>query len=234
MNHHNTPQPTPPRTLPAGPSPVPTARTEPTAPAAVSRRHSARTPGIRAGRRSSRKGGRPRVVVAGVAAVLLLGTAGCADAPRKPERTQATAPDAAASQAPSKEPLARLAGPDHLALTITEADRDPSGFLTLRGTLTNNGTDTTVVPAELRGTERHVLRNGQSLAGATLIDFHHRKRYYVLRDAEGRPLTTTGLQSLEPHESAAVFWQFPAPPATTTDVGLQLPQFDTATLRITP
>jgi CheY-like chemotaxis protein len=58
-----------------------------------------------------------------------------------------------------------------------------------------------------------VVRNGQSLAGATLTDFKHRKRYYVLRDAEGRPLTTTGLQSLQPRESVTVFWQFPAPNA---------------------
>ncbi|MFE9024356.1 hypothetical protein ACFYNL_38225 [Streptomyces sp. NPDC007808] len=162
---------------------------------------------------------------------LLLATAGCADAPHKPKRTPATA--GAASQTRSEQPLARLTGPAHLALTITEADRDPSGFLTLRGTMTNKGADTTMIPAELRGNERHVLRNGQSLAGATLIDFHHRKRYYVLRDTEGRPLTTTGLNSLKARQSVAVFWQFPAPPATTTAVDIQLPLFDTATLRIT-
>ncbi|WP_228472835.1 hypothetical protein [Streptomyces cyaneochromogenes] len=152
------------------------------------------------------------------------------------ERTPATAPAgrSSASPTPQQQPLARLTGPNRLALTITEADRDPSGFLTVRGTLANNGDDTTVVPAELRGTERHVLRTGQSLAGATLIDFHHRKRYYVLRDAEGRPLTTTGLTSLRPHESVSVFMQFPAPPAATTAVDLQLPLFDTATLRISP
>ncbi|MFD3503115.1 hypothetical protein ACFWWT_38090 [Streptomyces sp. NPDC058676] len=167
-----------------------------------------------------------------------LAAAGCAaGAPH--ERDPATGIRQSASPAPGRpQPtataLARLRGQHRLTLTITAAERDPSGFLTLRGELHNEGDDTAVVPAELRGNEDTVLRNGQSLGGATLVDFTHSKRYYVLRDSDGRPLTTTGLKTLTAGERVRVFMQFPDPPASTTEVDFQLPQFDTATLRISP
>ncbi|MFG2794154.1 hypothetical protein [Streptomyces sp. NPDC048419] len=90
----------------------------------------------------------------------------------------------------------------------------------------------TVVPAELRGDELAVYRTGPSLASATVVDFDHAKRYYVLRDSSRHPLTTTGLSTLKPGESVRVFMQFPAPPASTSTVGLQLPTFDTANIKI--
>ncbi len=64
------------------------------------------------------------------------------------------------------------------------------------------------------------------------MDFARGKRYYVLRDTDGRPLTTTGLSTLRAGESVHVFMQFPAPPASTTTVGFQLPLFDTANIKV--
>ncbi|MGW3312049.1 hypothetical protein ACWDG9_36320 [Streptomyces sp. NPDC001073] len=129
-------------------------------------------------------------------------------------------------------PLAELQGQDDLTLTIMLAERDPAGYLTVRGDLRNDGAQTAVVPAELRGDELAVLKTGPSLAGATVTDFAQRKRYYVLRDTSGHPLTTTGLTTLKAGEGVHVFMQFPAPPASTTKVGFQLPLFDTATITI--
>ncbi|MGW5637644.1 hypothetical protein [Streptomyces sp. NPDC003832] len=128
--------------------------------------------------------------------------------------------------------LAELHGQDSLVLTITSAERPEGGFLTLRGTLKNAGKGTAVVPAALRGNEREIVKNGQSLGGASLVDFRGRKRYYVLRDTEGRPLTTTGLNTLKPAESVPVFMQFPAPPTGTRQVDFYLPQFESATLTL--
>jgi hypothetical protein len=129
--------------------------------------------------------------------------------------------------------LAELEGRHGLALTITSATREPAGCLTVRGNLKNDAPETTVVPAELRGDELGVYRTGPSLAGATVVDFAHSKRYYVLRDTSGHPLTTTGLSTLDAGESVRVFMQFPAPPTGTTTVGLQLPTFDSANIQIT-
>ncbi|MBO4259507.1 hypothetical protein, partial [Streptomyces griseorubiginosus] len=139
----------------------------------------------------------------------------------------ASAPHA---QLEARRPLAQLTAPGGLSLSITSARRDRAGYVTVRGNLTNNSPTVAVIPAELRGEELKVLTTGPSLAGATLVDFPHHKRYYVLRDTEGRPLTTTGLSTLTAGESAHVFMQFPAPAAYT--VGFQLPLFDTATITI--
>ncbi|MFJ3446014.1 hypothetical protein ACIPM2_33125 [Streptomyces sp. NPDC086081] len=126
--------------------------------------------------------------------------------------------------------MATLHGPRRLKLVISSALRDTGGFVTVRGTLTNTGTKTQVVPAHLSGDEPDIIKHGPSLGGATLIDFAGGKRYYVLRDTEGRPLTTTALTIVKAGERLPVFMQFPAPPTRTRQVTLQLPQFDTAPL----
>ncbi|WP_225080819.1 hypothetical protein [Streptomyces sp. CoT10] len=167
---------------------------------------------------------------------LTLGVAGCSVAGREHDRavTVGAGSDSStlrAQQGRAGAPLAELHGQSGLALTITSAERDPAGYLTVRGNLKNDAFVTTVVPAQLRGGELEVLRTGPSLAGATLVDFAHKKRYYVLRDTSGHPLTTTGLSTLKAGESARVFMQFPSPSSST--VGFQLPLFDTATITIT-
>ncbi|GAA3297225.1 hypothetical protein GCM10020295_29230 [Streptomyces cinereospinus] len=84
----------------------------------------------------------------------------------------------------------------------------------------------------VRGNETEILRHGMSLGGATLVDSKDKKRYYVLRDTDGRPLTTTGFSSLKAGESLAVFMQFPSPPASSAEVILQLPTFASATFPV--
>ncbi|MFF5423283.1 MULTISPECIES: hypothetical protein [unclassified Streptomyces] len=96
----------------------------------------------------------------------------------------------------------------------------------------NTSETSTIVPARLSGDETEVVKHGNSLGGATLVDGLGKKRYYVLRDTDGRPLTTVGLSTLGPGKSTSVFIQFPAPPATTTEVSFQLPTFEPATLKL--
>ncbi|MEU5894550.1 hypothetical protein ABZ835_48510 [Streptomyces sp. NPDC047461] len=178
-----------------------------------------------------------------IAAGLAFTTASCADADRRPqphEKAAVTTPAATASgsgprtqQNKTAAPLAQLKGVNGLSLSLTSATRDRAGCLTIHAALRNNARHTTVVPAELRGTERDVVKRGPSLAGATVVDFTQNKRYYVLRDTDHRPLTTTGLNTLTAGQSVEVFMQFPAPPAGTTTVGFHLPLFDTATIKIT-
>ncbi len=64
------------------------------------------------------------------------------------------------------------------------------------------------------------------------MDSKGKKRYYVLRDTDGRPLTTTDLGTLKPGESVPVFMQFPAPPSDANEVSFQLPTFSSATIEI--
>ncbi|PWG14702.1 hypothetical protein DF268_05335 [Streptomyces sp. V2] len=171
---------------------------------------------------------------------LALGASGCGGGGGDDEKPAATpsvgrtsdGSQPSAQEGESQQPLAELKGPDGLLLQITGVQRDSGGFVTVNGTMKNEGAKTVNVPSQLSGTETEIIRNGRSLGGATLVDSKGKKRYYVLRDTDGRPLTTTDLPSLKSGESFPVFMQFPAPPTSTTEVAFQLPMFPTATIGI--
>lgn len=178
------------------------------------------------------------LVALAMAAGLALGMAGCSsgDEDKKPDNS-ASAPKSggskpSAQKGQTEQILAELKGPNSLLLQITSAKRDSGGFVTVNGTMKNDGGDTAIIPSNLSGNETEVIRNGSSLGGATLVDPKGKKRYYVLRDTDGRPLTTTGLPSLKSGESIPVFMQFPSPPTSTSEVDFQLPGFATATLKL--
>jgi hypothetical protein len=174
-----------------------------------------------------------------VAAGLALGVAGCGGGGDGDDKTppSASAPKDSGSKPSAQEgqadtPLAELKGTDGLLLRITSAQRDAGGFVTVSGSLKNDGAESVAIPAQTSGDETEVIKHGQSLGGATLVDSKGKKRYYVLRDTDGRPLTTTGLTTLEGGQELPVFMQFPAPPAGTADVALQLPTFSSGTIKI--
>ncbi|MET9013846.1 hypothetical protein ACWD1W_10680 [Streptomyces olivaceoviridis] len=179
------------------------------------------------------------MVAFSVAVGLAVGVAGCGgggDDSKKPDSSASASKagdsEPSAQEGQSEEPLAELKGSDGLILQVTSAERDSGGFVTVNGTLKNDGAKSIVIPSALSGNETEILRNGRSLGGATLIDPQGKKRYYVLRDTEGRPLTTTGFSTLKSGATLAVFMQFPAPPATTTEVDFQLPTFSSASIKI--
>ncbi|GGS78882.1 hypothetical protein [Streptomyces cinerochromogenes] len=183
----------------------------------------------------ARRGMVALTVAAGLA-VVVSGCGGGGNDDKKPEtsatasRTDGSQPTAQEGQ--SEEPLAELKGQDGLLLQITAAQRDSGGFITVNGNLKNEGAQSVVIPSALRGDETEIVQHGTSLGGATLVDAKGKKRYYVLRDTDGRPLTTTGLTTIQPGQTIPVFMQFPSPPTNTTEVILQLPTFSSAGIQI--
>lgn len=146
------------------------------------------------------------------------------------------APDVAGGGAGARsnpgEVLATIKGPDGVVLTISSAKRETGGFVTVSGTVKNTGTEPFSQAGSWRGDEEALQKNGGSLAGATLVDLAGKKRYYVLRDTEGRCLCSTGLDIIEPGATMPIFAQFPAPPATSTQVDFDLPTLPTASIVI--
>ncbi|MFJ4423916.1 hypothetical protein [Streptomyces bobili] len=185
------------------------------------------------------KARRGMVALAAVAG-LALGSAACggggSDDDKKPQNSSSASTASGSQPDPqegqSEEPLAEVKGPGGLLLQIASAARDSGGFVTVSGVLKNDGSEVAVIPLELSGNETEIMNNGRSLGGATLVDSKSKKRYYVLRDTEGRPLTTTGFSTLKAGESIDVFLQFPSPPADTTDVSFQLPLFPSAVIKV--
>jgi hypothetical protein len=173
-----------------------------------------------------------------VAAGLAVGVAGCGGGggdDKKPEASASASKDTGSdpsAQEGTDEPLAELKGEDGLILEITSAQRDSGGFVTVSGEMKNDGAEAARVSVRTSGDETEIIRHGTSLGGATLVDSASKKRYYVLRDTDGRPLTTTGMPRIKAGDSIPVFMQFPAPPTDTGEVTFQLPTFAAATITI--
>jgi hypothetical protein len=174
-----------------------------------------------------------------IAAGLALAVAGCGGDEEKKETPGATS--SASKDSASKpdvqpeeptEALAVLKGRSGLQLTINSAKLDSGGFLTITGKLKNTSDSPAVIPPHISGDETEVLKHGTSLGGATLVDSAGKKRYYVLRDTEGRPLATSDLSSLKAGAQITVFAQFPSPPSSTSEVDFQLPTFTPGTIKL--
>ncbi|WP_030423342.1 hypothetical protein [Streptomyces sp. NRRL F-5065] len=179
---------------------------------------------------------RRRALALAVVAGLALGTAGCGGDDERPNASASTSGDSgpgpSTQDGKSEAPLAELKGSNGLLMRVTSAERDSGGFVTVNGELKNDADKNVPIPSALSGNETEIIKNGRSLGGATLVDPKGKKRYYVLRDTDGRPLTTTGFSSIKAGDVLAVFMQFPAPPAETTEVTFQLPTFASATITI--
>ncbi|NEA48701.1 hypothetical protein [Streptomyces sp. SID10815] len=174
-----------------------------------------------------------------LAAGLAIGVVGCGGGGDDGKKPVASTPAArsggsnpSAQEGQSADPMAELRGPDGLSIKITSAQRDSGGFVTVNGNLRNEGAKSVPIPAQISGDETEIIKHGISLGGGTLVDSAGKKRYYVLRDTEGRPLTTTGLGTVDSGQTIPVFMQFPSPPTNVTDVTLQLPTFSSGTIKI--
>lgn len=154
------------------------------------------------------------------------GSSSSAPGDEKPkESSGTTVPDTSTT-------LATINGTNGFQFVIHTATRDQGGFLTVTGSLKNTTGKQLAAPTNWSGQEPQIKRTGRSFGGTTLVDKAGKKRYYVLRDTDGSPLTTTGIALVKAGESVTFFAQFPAPPDSTSQVDIQIPLMPTATIEI--
>ncbi|MEV7168856.1 hypothetical protein AB0O18_04105 [Streptomyces sp. NPDC093224] len=176
-----------------------------------------------------------------VASVMALALAGCGggEQPKDSQKPAASQSQGAASQKPAPqasnsgaatEVIATSQGASGIVLEINSATRDQDGYLTVNGQIKNTGSIPFGNTAPWRGDEK--TASPASVAGATVVDNAGKKRYYVLRDTEGRCACTTGLVIIKAGESVPFFAQFPAPPTSTTEVVFGLPTFAATPIKI--
>lgn len=133
----------------------------------------------------------------------------------------------------TSQTIATLKGDNGIEMVVHEAKRDSGGFVTVSGEFKNTSQEMYTIPIQWSGQENAVAGTGRSIAAMTLVDSKEKKRYYVLRDTDNRPLTTAGFDpSIAAEKSMTFFAQFPAPPDSTTSVDLQFPGFPNATIEI--
>jgi hypothetical protein len=141
--------------------------------------------------------------------------------------------NATATAPTTGDPIANVKGDGGLELAIHSAKRDDGGFLTVDGEFKNTGSTGFSVPPSWYGLEQAVAATGHSFAAMTLVDSKGKKRYYVLRDTDNRPLTTYAYDGyIQPGATLTFFAQFPAPPTTTSTVDLQFPGFPSTSIEL--
>ncbi|MFF1420113.1 hypothetical protein [Streptomyces sp. NPDC058280] len=184
-----------------------------------------------------------RAAAAVIAASALTFTlAACGGDDGKPSESSKSKSDSATDDAPkgqvsaSQEPetvIVTLKGDKGILLDITSVVRDSGGFVTVKGFIRNPTDKEYFETASWTGPELELMKGagGGSLGGATLVDKAEKKRYYILRDTENRPLATTGIPTIKPNAKTPAFMQFPAPPDSTTEVDFQIPTFQSVTLK---
>ncbi len=183
---------------------------------------------------------RTATTAAAIATGLVLSLSGCggdgeSPAPETSNSQAVPQPGGDDGGAPSgqdpNQVLAEVTNND-ITLRITSAAREKGGFVTVRGTVTNSGSDVWVAPG-WQGDEAELADNQASMAGAKLVDKEGRKRYYILRDTDGRCLCTKFTLGVNGGETTDWYAQFPAPPKGNDEVDFQIADMPPATITLT-
>lgn len=128
--------------------------------------------------------------------------------------------------------LAEVKGGENITLTITSATRDEGGFVTISGKV-ENGSGKLWMKFGWSGEESELrAKNSASMAGANLIDKEGRKRYFILRDTDGRCLCTVFRGGVQAGKTVTWFTQFPAPPEGNNKVDFQIADMPPASITI--
>ena len=130
------------------------------------------------------------------------------------------------------EVLAKIDGANGVNIVVTSAVRDQGGFVTVKGKIENTSDQAYTFDGWTLG-DQEFRGKGPSVGGMTLVDKKGKKRYYILRDTDNNCLCTMFLNGIATGKTTDFFAQFPAPPAGTTEVDLQVPTMSSATIRIT-
>ncbi|AZM55189.1 hypothetical protein DMA15_23610 [Streptomyces sp. WAC 01529] len=135
------------------------------------------------------------------------------------------------TESPSTDDILAESKDGDISVTINSARRDGGGFVTVSGTVKNNGARSWM-GANWASDERELRSNGGSLSGASLVDHDGKKKYLVLRDTSGRCLCTKFNGRVKQGETASWFAQFPAPPEGTDKVTFQVGSMPPAPIQI--
>ncbi|MFD4830382.1 hypothetical protein ACFWPV_11085 [Streptomyces uncialis] len=147
-----------------------------------------------------------------------------------PDTNTANESEEVQSQAPVEQVMSTVKG-GGLTLIVTSAERGQGGFVTVQGKV-QNGSGKPWSAGEWRGDESELAKNGGSIAGASLVDNAGKKKYFVLRDTEGRCLCTRFTGGIMSGDTTEWFAQFPSPPEGTTKVDFQVGSMPPAAIEI--
>ncbi len=134
-------------------------------------------------------------------------------------------PQATTDLAPTPPPAAALATADGekpgMRVEVTELKRTSGGTVNLKFVMYNNSDKIANFGYEFS----KAVSDFASISDVTLIDEKNKKKYFVVRDSEGKCACSSGLKDLHPKDRVSLWAKFPAPPEDVQKISVVIPHF---------
>ena len=142
-------------------------------------------------------------------------------APTATSATTAAPPPAAVAPAGIASADGETSG---VKVVVQELKRTSGGTVSMKFTITN-GSDKEVGGGYSYGDKDHEIIDHGSVGGVQLVDEAGKKKYFVVRDTDGKCVCSQGVHGLKPGDTVNVWARFPAPPDNVPKVTIIVPHF---------
>jgi hypothetical protein len=109
-------------------------------------------------------------------------------------------------------------------VVVQELKRTSGGTVAMKFTITN-GSDKAMGTGYAFGDKDHETIDFNSVGGVHLVDEAGKKKYFVVRDTDGKCVCSQGVKDLKPGGTANLWARFPAPPDNVAKIAVIVPHF---------
>ena len=142
--------------------------------------------------------------------------------------TTNTAPAAVVPAAPAAAAPAGIASADGetsgTKVVVQELKRTSGGTVAMKFTITNGSEKSIGSGYEFADKDHEIIDHG-SVGGVQLIDEGGKKKYFVVRDTDGKCVCSQGIKDVKPGQSESFWARFPAPPDNVQKITVIVPHF---------
>ena len=146
-------------------------------------------------------------------------------APQPAAQPATQVPQATANPAPTQPPAAVLATADGeqpgTRVEVTELKRTSGGTVNLKFVMINDSDKKINFGYEFSKSASDYA----SISDITLMDEKNKKKYFVVRDSEGKCACSSGLKDLRPKDRVSLWAKFPAPSEDVQKISVVIPHF---------
>jgi len=151
-----------------------------------------------------------------------------------PPAASAAAPAPSASNTAPASTLTSVATPGGVAsadgeksgvkVVVQELKRTSGGTISMKFTIVNTSDKKFGFGYDF-GDADHSVADYNSVGGVHLVDEAGKKKYFVVRDTEGKCICSRDVKELKPGENANLWARFPAPPDDVQKIAIVIPHF---------
>jgi hypothetical protein len=109
-------------------------------------------------------------------------------------------------------------------VVVQELKRTSGGTVAMKFTITN-GSDKAMGTGYNFADKDHEIIDHGSFGGVHLVDEAGKKKYFVVRDTDGKCVCSRGVNDLKPGGTANLWARFPAPPDNVAKITVIVPHF---------